>query len=341
MEPNNSGDQNQTNATGNIPPAPVGNISVPTSTPGSQLDPNVPQSNINQAAASTTPESSTFDTNTSINSAFTADINMQQPQTSPQPTQNFNTPAPTDPNNPNLTIVNNVPKHKKSPVVAVLIVFLIVLLVGGGAAAYFILNKSKNSSDSEKTTNQTSNSATKESETSSDSIYTGWKSYTSASTGLSFKYPSKWVLTDGNADGSIMLRSEEPIDDETVNDRPLSKNIYFQLTISPTNNQKIDETITPSIFRTIKFTNDKTATVYKQLTSANAKTAAEIYTMADDNKQLIIIGTKNTRIDVNGQFNAMQSDYDVILPLKENGTFVADERQEVKDFLNILKSMSY
>lgn len=235
-------------------------------------------------------------------------------------------------------------------VIEILLVIVVVGLIG--AVGWLAYDRQNNSSDTTEDTN-TQLSQQETNDTDSDtttSTYEGWKSYETEA-GVSFKYPANWVLEDEYNDGSVLLRSEVPIDDETVNDRPLSKNIYLQVSLGssdspeagsrfmagPNEGQLLDPK--PTEFEQVVLNNSQKAIVYKQLTSSDEKNASETYFVADNSIDRIKAG--DVYINITAEFNAMQSDYEVITPLKQSGSFVADERQEVKDFINLVESISY
>lgn len=77
-------------------------------------------------------------------------------------------------------------------IIGMLLVIVVVVALGGvGAYVYHRDHKTKTSnSSSNKSTTQTSKKVT------TPDPYTGWKTYTIASTGLSFKYPADWTVSD-------------------------------------------------------------------------------------------------------------------------------------------------
>lgn len=85
--------------------------------------------------------------------------------------------------------------------VGILVVVLVLVAIGG--AGYLVWQKNH---DTKKSTTQTSNtdSAGNKSDSKSTTAdpYEGWKTYTLASRGLTFKYPSSWVVPTGGEDAS-------------------------------------------------------------------------------------------------------------------------------------------
>lgn len=237
-------------------------------------------------------------------------------------------------------------------IVEILIVTVAIGLIA--AVGWLVYDRQINKSDTTaKDTNTQINQQEESTDTGSNitaNIYKGWKSY-ETSNGISFKYPANWVLEDEYKEGSILLRSEALIDDETVNDRPLSKNIYLQVSVGPSDTPEAGSRFMaganegklldpkPTKFKEVKLNNSQNAFVYKQLTSSDETNAAEVYFLADMNITKIKIGS--IYLNVTAEFNAMQSDYEVITSLKQSRSFVADERQEIQDFINLVKSITY
>lgn len=157
MEPNNSSNQNNQN------PMQPGDTISPQPLEGAKQDVNPAANPIDSqpnAIPTTSPAQSSIDAQANINATFTADIqNQPAQQVIPStPQAPFTSPQET-PQNPNLTIVNNVPKQKKSPVAAIIIILLIILLAGGGAAAYFILGRNNTTTGEQQSNNDITTSA--------------------------------------------------------------------------------------------------------------------------------------------------------------------------------------
>lgn len=156
MQPNDNNNQNNNFQDKDINPIPE----VPNSNNNDTMQPLEPPESATSPFAPEQP-AQTIETNTAVDSSFNATITTD-------PAQPANNQAPVIPAeqqpvgpNPNLTIVNNVPKPKKSPVIAIIIILLVILLAGGGAAAYFILGNNKTApkqTSSQSTPSQSSDS---------------------------------------------------------------------------------------------------------------------------------------------------------------------------------------
>ena len=177
MQPNENNNQNNNLADNEATPAPtspaVDNDTMqPLQPPESSTSPFAP----GQPAQN-------IDSNTSLESSFNATIKTEP--AGPTTNQAPNIPAEQQPigptPNPNLTIVNNVPKAKKSPVAAIIIILLILLLTGGGAAAYFILGNKKQ--NPVQTNNEPDNTAT---------TAASRKIFKNDELKLQFSYPETW-----------------------------------------------------------------------------------------------------------------------------------------------------
>ncbi len=230
MQPNDPiNPDNQTNTQNPISPGdtisplpPVNNIQAsnePTSIPV-----NTPS---NTEAA---PSQTSVNSDANISANIDANITTQPvQQDTTAPSQSYAAPMPDAQQNPNLTIVNNVPKQKKSPVAAIIIILLLILLAGGGAAAYFILGKKKTTmTDQQKNNNSTTTAETK---TTTSTVPEGFKAYENKDLGIKFNYPSEW----GEVTVTQRARNKEEFEPIKTNFIQFSNKDKFTITISPTN----------------------------------------------------------------------------------------------------------
>ena len=224
MQPNENTNQNNNLADNGANPAPTSpaldnDTMQPLQPPESSTSPFAPE----QPAQN-------IDSNTNLNSSFNATIKTEPagPATNQAPV----IPAEQQPigqtPNPNLTIVNNVPKAKKSPVVAIIIILLILLLAGGGAAAYFILSNNKKTTEQQSATNQTPTNTTQDT---TSTIPDGFKLYENKDLGFKFNYPITW----GEVSLSQRTRNSDTVEPVKSYFFTFSKKDKFKIIISPTN----------------------------------------------------------------------------------------------------------
>jgi hypothetical protein len=87
-----------------------------------------------------------------------------------------------------------------SPIAALIVIVVIVVLGSAEAYVYHRDHKTKATTTAGNTNTKSSTQATKRGSTATPpppaDPYAGWKSYTLASSGVSFKYPANWTLKD-------------------------------------------------------------------------------------------------------------------------------------------------
>jgi type II secretory pathway pseudopilin PulG len=223
--------------------------------------------------------------------------------------------------------------QKGFTVVEGLLVVLVLSVIGFAGYLVWQKNTDSNQSVQQSETQPTSNIANVEDEPIDEcrlpSDYT-------------FETPSGWIEDQDSG----LIYSELPVRDDTTTEVPRSKNIYFTAQFYNTsiktagsldvNGQPLEPA--PTIFKSVKLKNGCDAYIYKQLSSANEAEASEKYFLAD--KNINSLSLKNGQyLEVYGVFNTGQADYDTILPLKQNGNFVADSREEVAAFVGLVESI--
>ena len=241
--------------------------------------------------------------------------------------------------------------EKGFSVVEILIIIVVLSLTGFvGWRAY---NSSQNTKDVSQETaqqsEQTSVEAGKQPNNSEMAEAANLTTYINGQNLFQFYYPGSWVTLTTTNDGTTAFLSEERIEDETVTNAPLSKNIYLFFSAgvderpgagiryaAGENASKLIEPL-PEVFKTVTLASGEEAFIYKQLTSS-VGTPAEIYFLADKDMNNLRL-SNGKYLWFNAQFNGMQGDYAIVAPLKEEGTFNPDERQEIADFASVAESL--